>query len=199
MGLALGLLLAGTLAAWSAAAQDYAGFGNAGSDSGLFGIFDEVRGGTAFSIDKNDDTGLLVSGMLFFRSFVPPQQNYFANTLLRPRPFIGGNLAVEDDGISQVYGGLTWNFPVFGPLFIEASFGGTWHNGPQETIGDGPDLGCSVLFHEGSGSASMWGSTGASSARRTTPRMPAFATAAIPASPMPAPMWAIVSEVHATA
>ena len=79
---------------------------------------------------------------------MPPLQNYFANTLLRPRIHVGGNLAIDDDGVDQVYGGLTWHFPVFGPLFIEASFGGTWHDGPLKAAGAGLDLGCHLLFHE---------------------------------------------------
>ena len=62
LGLALGLALRGILAAAPAAAQDYAGFANAGSDPGLFGIFDEVRGRRRFLDRRNDDSGLLLSG-----------------------------------------------------------------------------------------------------------------------------------------
>ena len=75
-------------------------------------------------------------------------QNYWANTLLRPRIHVGGNLATGSDPINQVYAGLTWHFPVYDPFFLEASFGGTWHDGPLESPGDGLDLGCHWLFRE---------------------------------------------------
>jgi lipid A 3-O-deacylase len=144
-GLALGPVLAVFLAGAPAAAQDYSG---SGSNSGLAGIFDEVRVGTAFSVQPNDHSGVIVSGQLYTRSFVPPFQNYLANTLLRPRLFVGGNLATASDGVSQVYGGLNWLFPIYDRFFLEASFGGTRHNGPLESTGGGLDLGCHWLFHE---------------------------------------------------
>lgn len=143
---ALGFALAAAMLAPPAVAQEFAPSGD-----GLFGIFDEARLGTVFSVQDNDEFGVIVSGQLFFKSFVPPFENYFANTLLRPRVHVGGNLATADDGVSQVYAGLTWNFPVFNRFFLEASFGGTLHDGPLESPGDGLDLGCHFMFRESIG------------------------------------------------
>jgi lipid A 3-O-deacylase len=145
LGLALGPLVAVLLSGSPGFAQEYS---SSGSNSGLAGIFDEVRFGTVFSIEPEDKSGVILSGQLYFRSFVPQFNNYLANTVLRPRIHVGGNLATANNGVSQVYAGLTWHFPVFDPLFVEASFGGTYHNGPLETPGPGLDLGCHWLFRE---------------------------------------------------
>lgn len=134
-----------------ASAQEFAG-----QSPGLFGIFDEVRAGGSFSVQDNDDSGVIVNGQLLFRPFLPPFDNYLANTLLRPRLHLGGSLATADDGISQVFAGLTWNFPVFGPFFLEASFGGTVHDGPLS--GPDLDLGCHLLFRESIGVGADLGS-----------------------------------------
>jgi hypothetical protein len=147
---AAGLTVAACCAAAPAAAQDFGGFEQSATP-GLFSIFDEVRVGALTSIQPDYDSGVLVSGQLYFKPFGSPRQNYFANTFLRPRLHVGGNFAPEEDGINQIYGGLTWHFPLPGPIFLEASFGGTWHDGPIESPGDGLDLGCHVLFHESAG------------------------------------------------
>ena len=118
------------------------------SGQGLFGIFDEVRAGAVYPVQPNDDSGVTLSGQLYFRAFGEPYQNYWANTLLRPRIHVGGNVATGDDPIHQAYAGLTWHFPVYDRLFVEAGFGGTWHDGPLESPGDGLDLGCHWLFRE---------------------------------------------------
>ena len=145
LSLALLPVFAVFLASAPVAAQDYSG---SGSNPGLAGIFDEVRFGAVYPVQPEDNSGVIVSGQLYFKSFVPPFQNYFANTVLRPRVHLGGNLATREDGVSQVYGGLTWHFPIFNLFFVEGSFGGTYHDGPLETPGDGLDLGCHWLFRE---------------------------------------------------
>jgi lipid A 3-O-deacylase len=115
---------------------------------GLFSIFDEVRVGTVFPVQPNDDSGVIVSGQLYFSNFVPPYQNYFANAIFRPRVHVGGNVATGDDPINQAYVGLTWDFPFLDRYFLEASLGGTIHDGPLDSAGDGLDLGCHWLFRE---------------------------------------------------
>src|SRR4051794_31075172 len=139
-----GIALAGGMLASAASAQQFAD----SSGQGLFGVFDEVRVGTVFPVQPSDDSGLILSGQLYFRAFGQPYQNYWANTLLRPRIHVGGNLATGSDPINQVYAGLTWHFPIHDPFFFEASFGGTVHDGPLESSGDGLDLGCHLLFRE---------------------------------------------------
>jgi len=138
----LGVVFSGLIAACPAAAQEFS------NGEGLFGIFDEVRAGAVYPVQPEDDSGVTLSGQLYFRSFVPPFQNYWANTLLRPRVHVGANVATGDDPINQVYAGLTWHFPVYDRFFFEGSFGGTWHDGPLESAGDGLDLGCEFLFRE---------------------------------------------------
>lgn len=141
-GLVLGLIGLGPTSA-----QQF----SSSSEPGLFGIFDEVRTGGSFSIQPDYEPGFILRGELIFRSFVPPFDNYFANTLLRPRVHVGGNLATGNHGVSQVFSGFTWNFPLFSKLFLEATFGLTVHDGPLESPGGGLDLGCELLFRESIG------------------------------------------------
>jgi hypothetical protein len=63
----------------------------------------------------------------------------------------GGNGATGDEPINQFYGGLTWDFPFLDRYFFEASFGGTLHDGPIASPGDGLDLGCHFMFRESIG------------------------------------------------
>ena len=142
-------LLAASIISSAAGAQQFAD--GTGGFGGLAGIFDEVRTGGSFSIQEDYDAGFLIRGELLFAAFTPPSDNYLANTLLRPRIHLGGNLATGDEGVSQVYSGLTWNFPVYNNIFVEASFGLTWHDGPLESAGSGLDLGCEILFRESIG------------------------------------------------
>ena len=142
---AVGSVLAALAA--PAAAQE---FDASGARDGLFGIFDEVRLGGSFTVQDTSPEELLINGQLFFTTFVPPFENYFLNTFLRPRPHIWTTLGT-DEGTNQLSGGLTWNFPIFDHLFIEASFGGTWHDGPIDSPPGGDDLGCHVMFRESLG------------------------------------------------
>lgn len=145
---ALGLLAAGLSGLGQAEAQQF----SSTSGGGLFGIFDEIRGGGSFSIQPDLESGFIVRGELLFVSFVPPMDNYLANTFLRPRVHVGGNLSTGgDDNISQVYAGLTWNFPVYRRVFLEATFGLTVHDGPLDNYPGGPNLGCELLFRESAG------------------------------------------------
>ncbi len=122
----------------------------AAPDDDRFAIFDELRLGALASVDEEDTSGGILSGQLYFKPFGGTYESYLAETLLRPRLHIGGNVATEDDGVSQIYAGLTWNFPVFEGISIEASFGGTLHDGPLASF-DSLDLGCEWLFHESIG------------------------------------------------
>jgi hypothetical protein len=137
------------VAAGPSAAQEFSG---SSENPGLFSIFDEVRTGGAFSVQPDLDSGFILRGELLFRSFLPPQGSYLGDTLLRPRVHVGGSLATGgDDQISQVYAGLTWNFPIVSNLFLEGSFGFTAHDGPLDDHPGGPNLGCTILFRESLG------------------------------------------------
>ena len=152
---AVGVCLGSLGAAATAGAQAF-GFAESDARPGLFGIFDEVRFGGSFSVQDSSPDGLLLNGQLFFTTFVPPFENYLLNTFLRPRPHIWATIAT-DDGPNQLSGGLTWNFPIFDPFFLEASFGGTWHDGPLESPAGGDDLGCHVMFRESVGIGADFG------------------------------------------
>lgn len=145
---AFGLVLAvaAVLSAFSqATAQQFS------NRPGLFGLFDEIRFGTVYPVQPSDDSGVTLSGQLYTVPLGGPSGNYWAATLLRPRIHIGGNIATGEDPINQVYAGFTWQFPFLTRFFAEASFGGTWHDGPLSSPGNGLDLGCHWLFRESVG------------------------------------------------
>ena len=69
-----------------------------------------------------------------------------------PRLHFGTTLSLHGK-TSLLYSGVTWDVPVFGPLYAEASFGGAANNGHA---GSDPDpghnmLGCNVMFRESAG------------------------------------------------
>jgi hypothetical protein len=141
---AFGIGVAAVAFASQATAQQFA----SQPSPGLFSIFDEVRGGIVYPVQPADDSGVTFSGQLYFRNFVPPYRNYWANAFLRPRFFIGGNVATGSRPIDQAYAGLAWRFPFRNRYFVEASLGGTIDNGPIASDGDGLDLGCHYVFRE---------------------------------------------------
>ena len=120
------------------------------------GIFDEVRlGGSAHLRGGNvpeEEDGAFVHGEVLFDPLWGQFENPLVNALLRPRPHLGGTVST-DDGTNQVYGGFTWNLPLGSVLFLEASFGGTIHDGElHRPVGTTElNLGCRVLFRESAG------------------------------------------------
>ncbi len=74
----------------------------------------------------------------------------FLSFLGKPRPHVGTNIAT--DGISQVFGGLTWDWHFARKFYFSSEFGGAVHNaddldppGGRERDGE-RYLGCRVLF-----------------------------------------------------
>jgi hypothetical protein len=119
------------------------------------GIVDEVRlGGTAFWQDNHEGTedGLFLTGQVLFDPLPGAYGNILLDILLKPRPHFGASLSTAE-GTNQVFGGLTWTLPVPPIFFLEASFGGTLHDGELEgTPGvPGLSLGCHLLFRESLG------------------------------------------------
>jgi lipid A 3-O-deacylase len=114
----------------------------------LFAV-DEVRLGVlAANLDEGDseDAETLINGEILFGRFSGPHGDPLHDFFLSPRPHIGFSVT-PDDGTNQVYAGLTWDFRLSDRLFVEASFGGTLHDGP--TASSDPDsYGCSLLFRE---------------------------------------------------
>jgi hypothetical protein len=116
---------------------------------------EEVRlGAFAHSIDGAlREGGVAVNGELVFSSFFPRYQNAIAYALLSAaRPHLGATISTEGH-TSQLYFGTTWTWPVAGPVFIEASFGGAVHDGllkPDAEHHRGTDTfyGCTLNFRE---------------------------------------------------
>lgn len=119
------------------------------------GIVDEVRlGGSTFlkgSVPDEED-GVFISGEVLFDPFWAGSGQPLVDILLRPRPHLGASVSAGD-GTDQVYAGLTWNLPLGQLVFLEASFGGTVHNGElhQDPGDTNLQLGCRFLFRESAG------------------------------------------------
>lgn len=117
-----------------------------------FGL-DEVRGGLLFhSVDHVPQGSLLdtsrlqdVNVELLWRPFDLGEWNWIGEF----RPHVGAT--INFGGLeSHAYAGLSWtHFIAGGPVFVEASLGGTIHNGAlQGAIAPARSLGCQVLFRE---------------------------------------------------
>lgn len=115
-------------------------------DTSAEGILSEVRVGVLGFWQENSSTegGVYVTGQILFDPFVRPFDHWILNTLLRPRPHVGGTASPW--GTDQFFAGLTWTLPIGRLFFAEASFGGTIHDGPLENAQ--VSLGCRVLFRE---------------------------------------------------
>ncbi len=114
-------------------------------------IFDEVRlGATTFwqRGDTGPEDGAFITGQVLFDPFIAPLSNRYLDILLRPRPHLGASVSTGS-GTNQIFGGLTWTVPIVSVFFLEASFGGTIHDGELE--GAPISLGCRVLFRESLG------------------------------------------------
>ncbi len=103
-------------------------------------IIDEVRFGATvsdmvitehYSFYEYDrmavDAELLFSPLDFDRREAP--SDGLIHALLTPRIHLGGILALEENGISSLYSGLTWHYALTSSLFLDTSFGPAIHNG----------------------------------------------------------------------
>lgn len=121
------------------------------SPSGTYDIpyLDEFRLGGYYTNPDQAETGAAVQLEAVFSKFVTHDfGNTYVNAVLQPRIHVGGNINVTGD-TSIAYTGLTWNFPIYGPLFVEGTFGGGVHNGKLDNAPrDRQQLGCPILFRE---------------------------------------------------
>ena len=116
----------------------------AAEEEGLCGILSELRLGV-----MEHDAGVFGSSVedgVDFNAemlFVSPD---FLEFILSPRPHLG--VSINSDGnTSQLYGGLTWDWTFWDPLFVELALGLSAHNGRLDTTtSDEKALGCRVLF-----------------------------------------------------
>jgi hypothetical protein len=104
------------------------------------GVFDHnvEPGGGERGIDANVEVLLAAPG---FES-----GSAALDTFLNPRPHIGTTASLIGE-TSQLYAGLTWQVPLGEAYFIEASFGGAWHDGPLDVSGVA-SYGCAWSFRE---------------------------------------------------
>ncbi|ACI55218.1 conserved hypothetical protein [Rhizobium leguminosarum bv. trifolii WSM2304] len=131
-------VVAGTLAAGSA---------NAGEQ-----IFDELRFGLSTSVQSGHsrEDGVFPEITAFFDPFGYESAVGWQQQLLHPRVHLGTSIGTSGEA-SQFFTGFTWTVDFNEKLFAEAGFGGVIHTGDLEGDGDGPELGCRVLFHEYAG------------------------------------------------
>ena len=131
-----------------------------------FGI-DEIRlGGMKHNLDVGRvgvgvgytvtrEGGVDINGEVLFASPWPQPASPIIDFLFRPRPMLGVTANTRGD-TSQVYLGAAWSLPLFNVLFVEATFGGAYHDGPLTSLGPNyvEAYGCRFNFHE-SGSAGV--------------------------------------------
>jgi hypothetical protein len=117
--------------------------------------YNEVRIGASFSAfgpSPARQSGAFIEGEVLLASPFPAHGSAWLDALLRPRPDLGVTVSTTG-AASQIYAGLTWDFPLVGALYLDASAGGALHNGPldQPPGVRGPRLGSRALFHLGLG------------------------------------------------
>jgi len=71
--------------------------------------------------------------------------NSILDFFLTPRPHLGTTLGFGKT--DEFYWGVTWDAKLFGPTFLESSFGGAAHDGPLDARGL-PSYGCELNFRE---------------------------------------------------
>lgn len=108
-------------------------------------VFDEIRfgGSGLLDSDSSKDRGFVGSAEVFFAPLGSHEVG--VRKVLTPRVQVGvsGGASATD----QIYAGLNWHIPLGDTFFVEAGLGGALHNGNLDT-GDGPRLGCRLLFRE---------------------------------------------------
>lgn len=117
------------------------------AEAGLGGILSEVRiGAMAHDVGvfgrSEEENAVDINAELLF---ISPE---FLEAIWSPRPHIGITANTMGD-TSQIYGGLTWGWNFWGPLFAEGTLGLSIHDGELDPVrGDKKALGCRVLFRE---------------------------------------------------
>jgi len=140
------LAVASAIGSGAASAQDAPGIFS-GIQIGKNADAMEVRLGGGFydagPFTPDSFTGGVVNG-----EFLAPSFDFLA-PIGSPRPYIGAELAVSDDPIHFVYGGLNWEAYLTERLYLGFSAGGSINSDEHRANdkGDERDLGSRVLFH----------------------------------------------------
>jgi lipid A 3-O-deacylase len=111
-------------------------------------MFDELRIGLmAHHVEPaGTEKGLDLNFEVLFARPAIAYGNAFADIVLRPRLHVGTSINLAGD-TSQVYAGFTWDMPLHERVFVELSFGGALHDGP-ENDDDRSSFGCALNFRE---------------------------------------------------
>ncbi len=96
-----------------------------------YGLLSEVRLGVlAHGIDEHEFGTVDVNGEILF---VKPYHVAGAWDYLIPRFHLGGNVNTSGR-TSDVYGGVTWQFPIYARFFGELGFGGDLNDGDTRLV-----------------------------------------------------------------
>ncbi|MBX5063754.1 acyloxyacyl hydrolase [Rhizobium lentis] len=119
-----------------------------GSASAGEQIFDELRFGVSASVQSGHsrENGVYPEITALFDPF-GYNETVGWQQFLRPRVHVGTSIGTSGEA-TQFFTGFTWTVDFNEKLFAEAGFGGVVHTGDLDDDGDGPGLGCRVLFHE---------------------------------------------------
>lgn len=140
--------LAGGLVLASAGLVQAADYGAPFSAPNSF--INELRMGVlAHDVDRREQGSVNVQAEVLFQPLGGLSSDpSFWDVILSPRPHIGGSVNTAGD-TSYGYAGLSWLYPIWGPVFIEASFGGAIHDGNlNNTDPKREPLGTRALFRE---------------------------------------------------
>ena len=113
-----------------------------------FPAIDEVRVGVlAHNAEgSGNEDGIDINAEILFGRPFWRHHNRWIDGFFRPRPHIGASINT-DDNTNQFYFGATWDIWLTNWLFIEASFGGAYHDGPLNVQGKA-SYGCELNFRE---------------------------------------------------
>lgn len=112
-------------------------------------IFDELRFGASASVQSGHsrEDGVFPEITALFDPFGYDGAVGWQQQLMHPRVHLGTSIGASGEA-TQFFTGFTWTVDFNEKLFAEAGFGGVIHTGDLDGDGDGPELGCRLLFHE---------------------------------------------------
>lgn len=137
------------LAAGAAVAIVLLATGAMAEDAGSPPFIDEIRFGASASIQVDDiyEPGAFPWVTLYFDPLERDSATNLGEQLLRPRLNVGAMVSTSGEA-SQLLAGATWTFDLNDSLFVEVGLGGALTNASLDGAGPGPQVGCSLLFHE---------------------------------------------------
>ncbi|WP_319412830.1 acyloxyacyl hydrolase [uncultured Cohaesibacter sp.] len=143
-------LISALMLATSAAAATAADYGSSSSAYGNSDFLSELRMGVmSHDVTRREDGTVDLQAEVLFNAFGTLSDDASVwQRFLTPRPHIGASMNT-DGKTSYGYAGFSWLFPVYGPVFIEGSFGGMIHDGKLNNVDPNREpLGTRALFRE---------------------------------------------------